>query len=112
MIARAASRLDIRLGGSYLHGEYEEASLRGVDIAGNSMLLAPEWSLTGGIDWRIADTSFGDFSLHTYSRYTSKMYFDAFNTDRISQPEYTIHDARLSSQRAERRSPSRHGSRT
>ena len=88
--------LDARLAVSYLDAEFREATLFGTDISGNRMLLAPEWTVLAGIDWRMLTTAWGTLALHTDSRYTSKSYFDPFNTEAVAQEGYVIHDARLS----------------
>ncbi len=96
LIARPVAELELHAGVGYTKAEYEDASLKGVDLNGNTLLISPEWTISGGIDWRIASNSLGDLSLHTNSSYTSKTYFDAFNTNRISQGGYVLHDAQLS----------------
>ena len=95
LTAKPIPTLDIRLGGSYLNGAYQEAVLSGIDVSGNTMVLAPKWSLMGGIDWRFARTPAGIFTLHSDSRYTGKQYFDPFNIESVAQGAYMIHDARL-----------------
>lgn len=87
--------LTVRFGASYLNSKYREIVLQGQDLSGNQLILAPKWSLSGGIDWKVFEGSFGNVQLHTDSRYSSRLFFDAFNTALISQPGYTVHDARL-----------------
>ncbi|MEN9924442.1 MAG: hypothetical protein RL268_568 [Pseudomonadota bacterium] len=94
--ARPVESLTIRLGGSYLNAKYKENFLQGQDLSGRTLIMAPKWTITGGVDWTIVDGSFGKVALHTDHRYTSKLYFDAFNSDKISQDGYWIHDARVS----------------
>jgi iron complex outermembrane receptor protein len=93
--ARPVSQLDLRLGGSYLNAKYQEITLQGQDLSGNTLILAPEWTVTGSFDWHFLTSDIGSLTLRANTRYTSKMYFDAFNTDRVSQPAYWVHNARL-----------------
>jgi len=59
------------------------------------MILAPEWTLTGGLDLTFLHGGWGSMALHTDSRYTSKVYYDPFDTEAVAQPGYTVHDARI-----------------
>ena len=96
LMAQPAPKLGARLGLSYLNSKYKDNTLQGQDLSGNALIVAPEWTLNGGIDWDIVDSSIGKVSLHTDSRYTSRLYFDAFNSRTVSQQGYWVHDARLS----------------
>lgn len=95
LTAKPSRNLLFRFGASYLHAKYKKIALQGQDLAGNRLAMAPKWTLSGGVDWDIIEGSFGSLSLHTDSRYTSRTYFSAFNTDGVSQRGYTVHDARL-----------------
>jgi iron complex outermembrane receptor protein len=59
------------------------------------MILAPEWTLTTGLDWEFLSATWGTVSAHTDSRFTSKAYYDPFNTEATAQDGYSVHDARL-----------------
>lgn len=96
LTARPISSLTLRLGGSYLNAKYKENNLQGEDLSGNQLVLAPRWTFAGGIDWDLIEGSSGTVALHTDHRYSSRIYFDPFNTLPISQSGYWIHDARLS----------------
>lgn len=97
LVAQPAKALGIRLGASYLQSQFDELTLgpRKQNLAGKRLPLAPVSTLTGGIDWEIVRGGFGGLTLHTDSRYTSRMYFDAFNRAEISQGSTLLHDARL-----------------
>ncbi len=93
--ARPVRSLDLRAGVSYLNARYREALIQGRDVAGNEMQLAPEWTATAGLDWTILDADWGKFAAHVDSRYTSKTYYDPFQTEEIAQGGYFVHDAQL-----------------
>jgi iron complex outermembrane receptor protein len=95
VLVRPVEPLTLRLGGSYLNAKFKEIELSGIDLSGNRMLLAPKWTLAGGLDWSIVDGSAGSLKLHTDSRYSSKFYFEAFNVSGLEQKSYWVHDARL-----------------
>jgi iron complex outermembrane receptor protein len=96
LTAQPVPAFEFHLGASYLNSEYQEAVLQGQDISGNKLILAPEWTANGGIDWTLLDSAWGSLTLHTDSRYMSKVYYDAFNTNAVAQGGYAVHDARLS----------------
>lgn len=87
--------LDARFAFSYLDSEFREATLLGVDLSGNTMMLAPETTVIAGLDWQMLTMDWGSLTLHTDSRYTSKSYFDPFNTEAVAQGSFWVHDARL-----------------
>jgi len=96
LTARPVNSLTVRVGGSYLNAKYKENNLQGQDLSGNRLVLAPRWTLAGGLDWDLIEGSFGKLALHTDHRYSSRIYFDPFNTLPISQGGYWVHDARFS----------------
>ncbi len=98
-----AEGLDVRLGASYLDSEYTDAVVNGVRLDGNQLIAAPEWKLSAAVDWRLFETGAGSVSLHADTSYTSRIYFDAFNTDVASQSGYFLHNARLTFETADER---------
>jgi len=96
LTARPTNSLTLRLGGSYLNAKYKENNLQGENLSGNQLVLAPKWTFAGGIDWDMIEGTSGKVALHTDHRYSSRIYFDPFNTLPVSQAGYWIHDARLS----------------
>lgn len=100
LTARPVQSFNVRIGASYLHANYEKAELQGQDVAGNRMILAPEWTMTAGLDWEFLHAAWGTVSAHTDSRFTSKAYYDPFNTEATAQDGYSVHDARLTAELA------------
>jgi iron complex outermembrane recepter protein len=95
LTARASVGLQMRVGISYMDAQYREITLQGADLSGNRLIVAPQWTAMGGIDWQSFKAAFGSLTLHTDSRYTSRQFYDAFNTPEVAQPSYVLHDARL-----------------
>ena len=63
----------------------------------------PRLSANLGVDWRFVSTRVGDLRLSVDANYYAKQYFDAVNTERIAQGAYTVTNARLSLDSAEKR---------
>jgi outer membrane receptor protein involved in Fe transport len=57
--------------------------------------MAPKLSGSLSVDWRAAHLSAGDLHISVDGNYYGKQYFDALNTERISQSGYTVFNARL-----------------
>ncbi|WP_020372177.1 TonB-dependent receptor [Rhizorhabdus wittichii] len=95
VVAQPLDPLTVRFSVAYLNAKFREVTVSGVDLSGKRLILAPEWTLSGGIDWRLAEGDFGGLLLHTDSRFTSRVYYSAFNLPLISQKANSLHDARL-----------------
>ena len=79
-------------------GQYVDAAhtIPRVCCVGNQLIQAPDYNANLGIDWRFASTAAGDLRLMLDGNYYAKQYFDAFNTERISQGGYGVANARVS----------------
>jgi iron complex outermembrane recepter protein len=97
--AKATDDLEIRSSLGLLHSKYVELTLHAgsrVCCVGNQLIQAPDYIASVGVDWRFARLAAGDLHLMVDGNYYAKQYFDAFNTERISQGAYGIANARLS----------------
>jgi iron complex outermembrane receptor protein len=104
--AKATDDLEIRAGLGLMHSKYVELSLHATSrpvptglpacCVGNQLIQAPDYNGSVGIDWRFVHTAAGDLKLMVDGNYYAKQYFDAFNTERISQGAYGIANARVS----------------
>ena len=104
--AKATDDLEIRSSLGLLHSKYVELTLHAasrVCCVGNQLIQAPDYNASLGIDWRLARLAAGDLRLMVDGNYYAKQYFDAFNTERISQGAYGIANARLSFQSTAKR---------
>ena len=93
---RATDDLEIRSGLGLLTTKYQELSLHGVNLSGNTLIQAPNYNVNATVDWRFAHWSSGDLHLMLDANSYAKQYFDAQNTARVAQPSYTIAGARAS----------------
>ena len=103
---KATDDLEIRSSLGLLHSKYVELTLHAasrVCCVGNQLIQAPDYNASLGIDWRLARLAAGDLRLMVDGNYYAKQYFDAFNTERISQGAYGIANARLSFQSTAKR---------
>jgi iron complex outermembrane receptor protein len=95
---RAKATEDVELSGSlgFLNARYQELSLHGVDLDGNQLIQAPDVSSGIALDWRFLRVDAGDVRLMLNGNWYSRQYFDAQNTQRISQGAYAVANGRLS----------------
>ena len=91
--AKPIDVIDVHLGGSYLNSKYRKATLLGINVAGNQLILAPKWTFNAAVDWKVIDRDIAVLSLHGDMRYTSAQFYDAFNDPAVSQPNYAIFNA-------------------
>ncbi|MCB1698028.1 MAG: TonB-dependent receptor [Halioglobus sp.] len=87
--------LMLRGGLGWLDSEVTEGELSGVDLAGNELLMAPGLNLNLAADWDVLSTDLGTLVLHLDSSYIDDHYFEIFNTGRLQQDAYWLHNARL-----------------
>jgi iron complex outermembrane receptor protein len=100
--------LFIQLGGGWLDTEFTDFSVtksvgkpRGLgesadlDYSGNPLIAAPEWSLSGVVEYQIPLSRWGSLVPQYDFSYRSKIYLDPQHADPISQDPYTLQNARL-----------------
>ena len=88
---------------AYLHSEYEDFESQdpgdfnpfdptfsppALDLSGNQLYQAPEWTANAGIQHEWTFDS-GSLAARGELNYVSRNYFTAFNADILSQPSYT-----------------------
>jgi len=73
-------------------GEPDEASF---DYAGNSLISAPKFSVSGVVDYEIPLPRIGSLIPQYSFSHPTKAYFDPTGLDPISQPGYWLQNARL-----------------
>jgi iron complex outermembrane receptor protein len=95
---RAKATEDLELSGSLglLDTKYVQLQLHGVDLSGNHLIQAPNASGNLSASWRLARLDAGDLRLMVDGNWYGRQYFDAQNTQRISQGAYAIANGRLS----------------
>jgi iron complex outermembrane receptor protein len=95
---RAKATEELELSGSLglLHTKYVELQLHGVDLSGNHLIQAPDVSGSLALNWRFLQLDAGDLRLTLDGNWYSRQYFDAQNTQRVSQGAYGIANGRLS----------------
>ena len=93
--AKASSDFELRASIGVLDTKYVELALHGVNLSGNKMVTAPDFSARAGVDWRFAQLGAGDLHLQLDGNYYGKQYFDPQNTERIAQDAYSVANARL-----------------
>jgi iron complex outermembrane recepter protein len=93
--AQVTSDLQLRGGLGLLHTKYVELTLHGVDLAGNRLIQAPNYDASAAIEWRFGRLDAGEFRLLLDGNLYGKQYFDAPNTERISQGFYAVANGRI-----------------
>jgi iron complex outermembrane receptor protein len=102
--ARPAEGLDVDVGISLLHTEYDEfvtqdptqPAVPSVDLGGNELPRAPDFSSTVGVQYTHALQSIGSMAYRVGYRYQSESYFNPFNRDRSEQDALNLVDTRIS----------------
>jgi iron complex outermembrane receptor protein len=93
--AQVAENLRVHADLGLLHSKYVELTLHGVDLSGNRLIQAPDYSGAAGLEWRFVQLRTGDFRLLLDGNFYGKQYFDAPNTERIAQGAYALANARI-----------------
>jgi iron complex outermembrane receptor protein len=66
------------------------------DYSGNPLIAAPEWSVSGVVEYQYPLSRWGTLVPQYDFSYRTKVYLDAQASDPISQDAYILHNARLS----------------
>ncbi|HVK81324.1 MAG TPA: TonB-dependent receptor [Verrucomicrobiae bacterium] len=77
--------LSLQAGVSLLHAEFEEFISEGQDYGGNRLPQAPEVSFNTGGSYSIPLPSGNEIVINADATYSSKIYFDNSNAERLSQ---------------------------
>lgn len=96
LTVRPVQALRINVGVGILDTKIKEGSLNGTSLRGNQLPNAPKLSASAGFDWDIVETSGGKLSWGVNGSFTSKQYFDLFNTERTAQKGYALVNSQLS----------------
>ena len=111
MIAQPIDNFTLQGSVGYVHAEYGEFIAKDplrrpvgttdpldptvVNLEGNSLINAPEWSTSLIVQYDIP-TDVGTFSARAEHQYKSEYFFTEFNEDVMSQDAYNLFNARLS----------------
>lgn len=93
---QATDSLSFTAGLGLLDAQYEELEILGESAKGNQMIGAPAATSNLGLDWQLMSTGFGDLGLNMNASYQSKVYFEPFEENALSQGSYWVANARLS----------------
>lgn len=92
---RPSSDLTINSGLGLLSTKILNGNISGSSLVGNRLPNAPSVSLTGGFDWTAFRFAAGSIALRGDASYTSKQYFELFNTNRIAQRGYVVANGQI-----------------
>ncbi|WP_326914732.1 TonB-dependent receptor [Sphingopyxis chilensis] len=95
LVVRPVDGVRINAGLGLLSTKIREGTLTGVSLEGNRLPNAPKVGLSVGLDWDVIETRNGKLSWGVNGSYTSKQYFDLFNTDRTAQKGYVLVNSNL-----------------
>lgn len=102
-VARPLAAVTVRGGLGWLDTKVDRGVLRGENLSGNELPLAPELSATLAVDWEAPLSDTLDLALQLGGSYASKQYFDILNVERIASDAYALLDARVAIRSADRR---------
>jgi iron complex outermembrane receptor protein len=96
VLARPFKRLEITANTAVLDAEYLDfTNANGINVAGNTLKRAPEFSAYLGVAYTIPLRHAGTFSLLGEHLYQSRFYFTETNESILSQSGYHLFNARL-----------------
>ena len=94
-VAAPNDHINVDLGFTWLDAEYDDYFFDNViDLGGNSLSRAPEFTAVGGLELRTPVSGSADLALRGDFRYQSEVFFDQFNDPAVSQGGYALISAR------------------
>ncbi|MFC6197671.1 TonB-dependent receptor [Ponticaulis profundi] len=88
--AQLTEGLNVGLNGSWLESEIEEFESEGEDYSGNPLQHAPEFSLSGTVNYEFNLANGSQLFTDWDANYRSKVYFNNTKTERLSEEGKTI----------------------
>ncbi len=99
LAARPVPQLEASLSFTYLDATYDELTLSGVNLDGNTLPNAPKVTINFGFDWTLGTVGTGDIVFSPNAIFTSKQYFSPFNDEagnqNLNAPDNVMLDASL-----------------
>jgi iron complex outermembrane receptor protein len=95
LTTQATEKLSINAGIGLLDAKYIELNYAGADLSGNTLPSAPKVNVNMMLNYDLWQSDSLWVQLHYDANYVSTQYFEPFNDDRLDQPGYTIHNARV-----------------
>ncbi|PKI01472.1 TonB-dependent receptor [Glaciecola sp. 33A] len=95
LTTQATEKLSINAGIGLLDAKYIELNYAGADLSGNTLPSAPKVNINMMLNYDLWQSDSLWVQLHYDANYVSTQYFEPFNDDRLDQPGYTIHNARV-----------------
>jgi len=94
--------LTLDFSAAYLNAEFRDYRTANADddatvalnLAGNRLPRAPEWTLSSGFNY-VAPVASGDVTVSGEWRYSSRIFFDVFNQPFVEQPGFNLFNARV-----------------
>lgn len=77
-------------GVGYLDSEIKKGISNGIDVSGNKLQAAPEWSFSGAIDWTVDLWGGWSADARLDASYRSKYHYDLANTEAATEDGYTV----------------------
>lgn len=88
--------LTLRASGSYTNATYSKFDDgMGNDLSGNRLVNTPKWTAIGGFTYEVPINDSVRFNASTDVRYQSKVYFNPYNFEDLTQKGYALVNARI-----------------
>ena len=92
--AKVTNALELHASAGFQNDKYTETFIfGGVNVDGNQVPMAPKLTSTIGLNYTIRGVSGGTLVIGADGRYSSKIYWDPANTERVAQGSYFVSNA-------------------
>lgn len=95
LTAKVTSRLRASFSAGHLDTKVETGTLFGVDIRGNELVQAPEFTLSAAADYALPLGGWGTADFHADFFHTASQYYDIANSANNAVDEYNVANARI-----------------
>lgn len=103
IVARPTAALTLKGAAGYLSTEIKRGVVSGLDLAGNRLPNAATWTFNGSADLDLFKTQTSKLEAGVQASYSTKQYFDLFNTERNAQKAYVLFNAQTTYRFADER---------
>jgi Outer membrane receptor proteins, mostly Fe transport len=95
LAVRPIDQLTLSVAASAIDPKYTKGTVAGIPVDGNQIINSAKYKLTFNGDAELLNTNAGTLDLNANASYSSRTYYDVYNTENISQGSYWLVNGKL-----------------
>lgn len=96
VVARPVEEVTLTVSASAVDPKYKEGTVAGISVAGNQIINSAKYKLNLNSDVVLFKTDSGKLNVNLNANYSSRTFYDVYNTENISQKPFWLVNGRVS----------------